>query len=152
MTVLVVRHAHAGDRDTWEGDDRRRRLSEHGWIQAHALVDLLRGRPLDRILSSPYERCVQSVEPLARARGLEVAEHPALVEGTGLDRLHRLLRRSAGQHVVLCSHGDVIGALVHDLEQRGIDVGAQPQWPKGSVWVLDGDPGDPTARYLPPPA
>jgi len=31
--------------------------------------------PLTRILSSPYDRCVETVEPLAQARGLEIEIH-----------------------------------------------------------------------------
>ena len=40
-TVLLVRHASAGDRDDWEGDDRVRPLDEIGHDQAEELVRLL---------------------------------------------------------------------------------------------------------------
>ncbi len=151
MTVLVVRHAKAGKRQAWEGDDRRRPLSEDGRAQADALVDQLAGFPVDRILSSEYDRCVQTVEPLARQRGLEVEHDPALAEGASLDQLHRLLRGMSGQHVALCSHSDVVGSLVQELRDRGVDLGPEPRWPKGSVWVLEGEPEHPAATYLPPP-
>jgi broad specificity phosphatase PhoE len=151
MTVLVVRHAHAGDRSAWQGDDRRRPLSEKGRSQAAALVDVLAEYPVDRILSSEHDRCVQTVEPLAHRRGLEVEHHPALAEGAALDLLRRLLRQARGQHLALCSHGDVIGTLMHDLGDRGVDLGPRPRWPKGSVWVLQADPERPTVTYLPPP-
>ena len=70
MIVYLVRHARAGKRGEWEGDDRLRPLDERGVRQAQGLVEQLSGRELRRILSSPYVRCVQSVEPLAEARGL----------------------------------------------------------------------------------
>lgn len=152
MTVLVVRHAQAGDRATWQGDDRRRPLSPRGRVQAERLVDTLEGYAVERILSSEYDRCVQTVEPLAQRRALAVEPHPALVEGAGLDLLHRLLRQLAGQDVALCSHSDVIGALVHDLGQRGVDLGPKPRWAKGSVWVLEDGSERERATYLPPPA
>ena len=37
-----IRHASAGDRDTWIGDDRARPLDDQGRQQAAALVELLR--------------------------------------------------------------------------------------------------------------
>ena len=150
MTVLLVRHAHAGDRSSWQGDDRRRPLSERGHQQAEALVERLAGFPVERALSSEYDRCVQTLQPLARGRGLEVEDHPALAEGASLDLLHRLLRQIEGRDVTLCSHSDVIGAYLQDLAHRGVDLGGSPRWPKGSVWVLEGAADGPSATYLPP--
>jgi broad specificity phosphatase PhoE len=153
MTVLLLRHTHAGDREAWVGDDRQRPVSDRGAKQAEALVDQLGAFPIERVLSSPYVRCVQSVQPLATARGLVVEEEDLLAEGAPLDLVQRLLRQVDGEHVVLCSHGDVIGALVTDLAGRGVDLGPAGQtWPKASTWVLEGDPLRPLASYLPPPA
>ena len=152
MTVLLVRHVEAGDRDGWSGEDRLRPVSDHGRAQAEALVPLLTPFAPTDILSSPYVRCVQSVEPLAQALGLEVQYEDHLAEGTPFDLVQRLLKRVRGDGtVVLCSHGDVIGAVISDLFHRGA-LGDQPsRWRKGSVWVLDGPPGNPRPRYLPPP-
>jgi phosphohistidine phosphatase SixA len=153
VTILLLRHTHAGDRDAWTGDDRRRPVSDRGARQAKALVPQLERYPVERVLTSPYVRCVQSVQPLASARGLEVEEEDRLAEGTSFDLIDRLLHEVADQHVVLCSHGDVIGAIVSELAHRGVDLGpAGPVWAKASTWVLDGDPADPHASYLPPPA
>ena len=77
MTVYLVRHARAGRRSAWKGDDRLRPLSKVGRRQAAALVDLLvevsGDREIEEILSSPYVRCRQSVDPLAKRLGLKVA-------------------------------------------------------------------------------
>ena len=69
VTLVVVRHGSAGDRDEWDDDDRLRPLDKKGRKQAARLVDVLAGSRIERIVSSPYLRCVQTVEPLARARG-----------------------------------------------------------------------------------
>ena len=74
MTVYLVRHASAGHRVSWSGGDLLRPLDDRGRRQADALVDQLRGREFKRIVSSPYARCVESVVPLAHARGMAV-EH-----------------------------------------------------------------------------
>jgi 8-oxo-(d)GTP phosphatase len=103
--LLVFRHAAAGDRDAWEGDDACRPLDKRGRKQAEALVDQLSGFVLDRILSSPLDRCVQSVEPLARARGLEVETSDELAEGAGAERVRTLLHDLAGEAALVCGHG-----------------------------------------------
>ena len=151
MSILVIRHAHAGERRAWTGDDRRRPLSEHGLAQADALTEKLAEHPLQRILSSGYDRCMQTVEPLAHDRGLEVEPHAALREGAEVEELDRLLRQCWHHHVALCSHGDVIGSLIDHLRGLDADLGHEPRWPKGSVWVLEGAPERPRVTYLAPP-
>jgi 8-oxo-dGTP diphosphatase len=149
-TVLVVRHTRAGERRSWDTDDRRRPVSKKGLRQAHALVQQLDPYVVTRVLSSPYDRCVQSIEPLADVRGVAVEIEDRLAEGTPLDATLELLRE-LGTGTVLCSHGDVIGDLIShyaaDLE------GEDAVWKKGSTWVLTVDEqlrllG---ARYLSPP-
>ncbi len=140
--TLVLRHAEAGDRSRWQGDDRRRPLSERGERQAALLAESLASRGVDCILSSPYTRCLQTVEPLADATGLLVEEEDALAEGAPPDLVQRLLRRTADASTVWCSHGDVIGSLLSDLRRRGELVTAAPlRWPKASTWVLEPDAG-----------
>ena len=82
MIGVFVRHARAGDREKWEGDDRLRPLDRKGRRQAEGLVELLAEYPIERLLSSPYLRCVQSFEPLAQARGLEIEQVAELGEGS----------------------------------------------------------------------
>jgi 8-oxo-dGTP diphosphatase len=150
VTLVLLRHVDAGDRGAWEGDDRRRPASARGHRQAEALVDTLSHVPLDRVVTSPYRRCVESVAALATARDLEVEEEDLLAEGTPPDLVARLVRGLTDQDVLLCSHGDVIGGIVDDLRRREL-VGDDARWPKGSAWILDGDPARPSVTYLPPP-
>ena len=121
--LLLVRHASAGKRDRWQGDDRLRSLDRRGAEQAERLVDVLQGHPLRRILSSPYVRCRQTVEPLARSRGLPVEEREELAEGAGLDAMHRLAT-SLGA-AALSVHGDLVAELLGKTR------------PKGSTTLLD---------------
>ena len=145
--VLLVRHADAGDRGRWRGDDRVRPLSATGRRQAQALVGQLAGYGVVRVVSSAYVRCVQTVEPLALARQLPLETSPALAEGATRDDVDSLLEQVTGTAVVLCTHGDVAGEVLDAL--------GRPDGPcaKGSTWVLE-----PAGRrlvatkYLEPPA
>ena len=153
MAALLVRHAKAGSRKDWDGDDRLRPLSRAGHRQADGLVPLLIGYPISRVLSSPYVRGVQTVEPLAVKLGLEVEDRPELAEAVDIDGPLRLLRELAHATVVYCSHGDVIPALLDVLvEEDGLRLHGLERWPKGSTWVLEAK-GDRyvTGLYLPPP-
>ena len=143
MTVLLVRHAEAGDRDRWEGADRVRPLSAEGQAQASGLVGQLGGFTVARVLSSPYLRCTQTVEPLAEARGLDVEPCEELAEGgaaAALVLVRRLVERP--EVTVLCTHGDVMEAVLD-----GLGVSRTRETEKGATWVLERG----TARCLPPP-
>ena len=41
MSLLLIRHALAGHRNAWEGDDRVRPVDDRGRLQSDALVDAL---------------------------------------------------------------------------------------------------------------
>jgi phosphohistidine phosphatase SixA len=142
VSVLLVRHAAAGDRDQWTAPDEERPLSPEGERQAAALVDTLAGFDVTRILSSPYLRCTQTVDPLAAARGLEVEARGELAEGGGHATCLLVLGLLEGPDVVLCTHGDVMEDVLDGL---GVDRPEETR--KGATWVL----GATGAHHLPPP-
>jgi phosphohistidine phosphatase SixA len=152
VKVFVVRHAKAGDREKWTKPDDLRPLTAPGRAQAVALVDQLADFKIDRVLSSRYARCVQTVEPLAAARGLVVEPDEALVEGASLDDALALITGLTGP-AALCTHGDVMGDLTDHLARSGVP-GIDPSLgKKGSTWVLDVSDGVvTTGTYLEPPA
>jgi 8-oxo-dGTP diphosphatase len=127
--ILLVRHASAGSRQAWEGDDRDRPLDGRGENQARGLVSLLDGFEIDTILTSPYRRCVQTVEPLAAARLLPVEQRTQLGETEQQQAGADLVRSLAGRNVVVCGHGGLEWAVVQE----------PPKWRKGETLVLDGD-------------
>jgi 8-oxo-(d)GTP phosphatase len=110
--LLLVRHAGAGDRKSWEGDDRLRPLDELGRVQAERLVEVLAGHRIARVCSSPYVRCVQTVERL----GLPVERRDELAEGAGLSALASVAAEGPG---VLCVHGDVLEELLGEEPAKG---------------------------------
>ena len=156
VRVLLVRHAKAGHRSDWDGDDAFRPLTPPGHDQAAALADVLHAFGPVRILSSPATRCVQTVEPLAGRCELQVEDEPSLSEGRtrlALALVRRLLDEHDGHTIVCCTHGDIVPEILHELViGDGVAVPRDAAWQKGSTWILDADGTRFTgAEYLPPP-
>jgi 8-oxo-dGTP diphosphatase len=118
MIVYLVRHATAGHRPSWEGDDRVRPLDERGVLQAAGLVELLGRRDFERIVSSPAVRCVDTVVPLADGRGLTVEPSEALAEGAGREAALELFLATGGP-LVASVHGDMIEELTGGSAKKG---------------------------------
>ena len=133
--LYLIRHAKAGSRSTWEGDDRARPLSGAGRLQADALATRLSALATGRLVSSPYLRCVQTLEPLAAMLGTTVELDERLAEETGFAGALMLLS-TLPEGSVLCSHGDVIPDTISALERRGCAFAGAPEWRKASVWVV----------------
>jgi len=139
--VLLVRHASAGSRSGWTGEDRLRPLDEGGYRQAEALVRLLAHFDPTEIGSADVVRCSQTVEPLAEALGLAVRETPIMSEkgypGHEIEAIG-LVRSIGGPHhaSVICSQGDVIPDLLSRLAAAdSVDLPAQAS-KKASTWAL----------------
>jgi 8-oxo-dGTP diphosphatase len=152
MAMLVVRHARAGSRRHWDGPDEKRPLSGRGRRQADALVKLLVPFEPARILSSPFVRCIQTVEPLSEKLGLTVEPSDALVEDAPAKELLALARSLMPSTSVICSHGDEITAMLDGLARDdGLKLPKDYECAKGSTWVLQTRKGRfASARYLPP--
>jgi phosphohistidine phosphatase SixA len=118
-----------------------RPLDARGRRQAEGLVEQLRGWAPSRILSSPYVRCRETVEPLAEVLGLAVEDATELEEGSSAEVLRGFVAKLGEGVVVLCTHGDVVEDVLGEESK------------KGSTWSLELE-GDEFARvaYLPPPA
>jgi probable phosphomutase (TIGR03848 family) len=80
--VILLRHARstANGAGVLAGRQPGVRLSEKGEEQALALVDRLAGVPVRAVVTSPLERCRQTLAPLLADRGLEPAVEPELAE------------------------------------------------------------------------
>jgi 8-oxo-dGTP diphosphatase len=134
VIVYLVRHARAGHRARWDGDDRLRPLDERGRRQAELLVGQLEGREVGRIASSPYVRCVDTVVPLAQARSLELEETDALAEGaTAFDALP--LFASTEVPLVVSVHGDLVEDLLGEKAKKGETIVLEVE--DGKVRVLE---------------
>jgi 8-oxo-dGTP diphosphatase len=169
VAVYVVRHGDAQARDTWSGPDADRPLTGRGVRESRILVDRFDtgpqgarvrefGAPMPEpkptlLLSSPAERCLATLQPLASACRLQIATAEFLAEGS--DAVEALARAEglagAGGVPVLCTHGDVIWGIIEVLESTGIPIDGSVDVKKGSIWVLEIESGSiRAARYIAP--
>lgn len=116
--IYLVRDADAGGRLSWPGPDRLRPLSAAGWRDAQELARRLDGVAIERIVSSPWLRCQQTVLPLAEALDLPIHSEPALGEIASVDRAFALLS-VAERPTLFCTHPELVFALLERLRGRG---------------------------------
>jgi 8-oxo-(d)GTP phosphatase len=129
--VGLIRHARAGKRSQWAGDDNLRPLEPVGFADADRLCRLLGlFRPTAAVSAEPL-RCQQTVRPL----GLPVATDPAFNKDADPQLAAAAVRGLAegGGVPVACSQGELIPGILAELTERGI-----PQFstPKGAGWML----------------
>jgi broad specificity phosphatase PhoE len=148
--LIVVRHAEAGAKGSWDGPDLGRPLSAAGHDQAEGLVVRLDDYPVERILSSPAVRCLQTVGPLARDRLLQVEEAAALGVDADAALVESLFVDPEAGDAVLCTHGELIRQLFARLVPAGLAVEEPLAWPKGSAWLLWRTQHRLHARFLAP--
>jgi 8-oxo-dGTP diphosphatase len=124
---ILLRHARAGKKLRVWAADFERGLDGKGQQVALRLPETVAGfwRP-ELILSSPFRRCVQTVEPLADVLGLPVVEDIDFIP----DRSAKAVRAAFGDvptGSVVCSHGEVISRLLGGSVKCG----------KGAFWIVE---------------
>lgn len=65
--LILLRHAKATPRTEWDGEEAKRPLLPEGKEQAKRLVQVLKSYGPKRLVTSPWARCKQTVEPYAKA-------------------------------------------------------------------------------------
>jgi 8-oxo-(d)GTP phosphatase len=160
VPLILVRHASAGYRDDWIGEDLQRPLDAEGALDALLLADLLACfAPRARVISSPALRCTESVRPYAARFGgsvevMTVLDVPGRVTDFSLartdraDSLRHLFRNlvAVGQPVVACLHRENLPlALAAACSVPGaLPPPAEPDLPlpKGGFWIVHAAAGE----------
>ena len=141
QTVLIVRHATAGSKSRFSGDDTKRPLDKKGRAQAEALAGQLLAFGATDVYAADRVRCHQTVEPLAEELGVDIHDEPYLSEeayARNPKRARRRILEIAAQNgtPAICTQGKVIPDLIEWWCDRD---GVRPDKSrnrKGSTWVL----------------
>jgi len=140
--VLLNRHASAGERLSSASLDRARRLDRVGRADARELPEALSGYEIDRVVSSPHARCIETVGALARSRNLRVELREELLPDAPVEDIRRLLAELP-ETALVCTHREVIARLF----------GGELTCEKGGTWLLErDDSGWSPVAYIPPPS
>jgi 8-oxo-dGTP diphosphatase len=152
-TVLLMRHAKAGKRSEFHGDDRLRPLDKIGRRLARDSVPFLLAFNPRLVLAADRVRCEQSVQPLAECLGQEVVVAPEFSDEAFLEDPQRTLKSftalAAGPfNSVVCSQGVAIPGLLQMLQAPAAEYPCR----KGSVWAVSVHRGSVIAAdYYPHP-
>jgi len=158
VPLILVRHASAGRKADWPGDDEARPLDAQGAADARVLAGLLGCfAPAARVVSSPALRCTETVRPFAAGLGGAVEAEACLTpygrsavfssRTDQADALGRLLSDLVAERrpVVLCLHRenlpDVLSGVCAALGAQAV-LPADPSLPKGGFWVAHAAAGE----------
>ncbi len=138
--MLLLRHASAGERLSSPALDRARQLDRAGRADAERLPEAFAGHRLERIVTSPHARCLETVVPIAAASGLEIELRQELVPDASIHNVLALFGELPAASLV-CTHREVIERLF------------QVRCEKAAAWLLERrDDGWIPVAYLPSPA
>ncbi len=146
-TLIIVRHAHRdivdSDRETDNG------LSDKGKRQAKKIQKYFRERfkketPL--LISSPKRRCIETLEPIAKKKKIEIAEHALLDEGgdlrTKVKNFIKQVEQKPDPIVMVCSHADWIDTFFDEM------IGINSSLQKGGWLELSLESGQPRLTWM----
>jgi 8-oxo-(d)GTP phosphatase len=158
VPLILVRHASAGHKADWPGDDGSRPLDAQGAGDAQLLARLVACFALTaRVISSPTVRCTETLRPFATGFGGAVEADARLAphaRSAGFssrtdqaDALRRLLSDLVAERrpAALCLHRENLPqALAAVCSALGAPdaVPADTSLPKGGFWVVHAAAGE----------
>ncbi|WP_394248069.1 NUDIX hydrolase [Arthrobacter pityocampae] len=118
--LIVVRHAKAKPRSSWSRAEGERPLAATGRRQATAVSRLLQAWTPERVVSSPWVRCVQTISPYVNQRSAKLKLVDALTERDATRKpartraaIERLLDKR--RPVAICTHRPVLPLVLSVL-------------------------------------
>ncbi|MDO4252408.1 MAG: NUDIX hydrolase [Rothia sp. (in: high G+C Gram-positive bacteria)] len=121
--VVIVRHAKAKPRSSWSAAEGERPLAATGKRQALAVCRLLAAWSPERIYSSPWVRCMQTIISYNKDTGVPIKEKSAITEAAHKRHPKRAAKVVAALFdkdypVALCTHRPVLPTVLQVLAQH----------------------------------
>ena len=140
-TLIILRHTKSLERGDWDEEDSHRTLDETGFDQAQLLIKHLEPFAIDELYTSDYTRCVQTVTPLAHARGLSITAVPSLNEESfELDPEKAISFANAlkqdEKNILICSHNPVIPSMLRGILNTKLKNKDLIKLEPGDAWIV----------------
>ncbi|WP_051427686.1 NUDIX hydrolase [Arthrobacter sp. H20] len=121
--LIVVRHAKAKPRSSWTRAEGERPLAATGRRQAAAVSRLLEAWGPSRVVSSPWERCVQTVAPYLKNKDIKLKLADSITEQDAArkpDKTRSTVEKLFDKRrpVALCTHRPVLPVVFGVLRQH----------------------------------
>ena len=143
VPIILQRHGAAMPRAKWRKGEKSRPLNAKGKKQAQALPWLIDAFDPTRVLSSPWKRCLATVEPFARIEGLTIRTKDELTEAGAEEHpsrtvavIERVLHEGRG--TVVCTHRPVLPTLIGAVK-KAADRGAEMELPREDPFLAAGE-------------
>lgn len=125
--IILLRHARAGRKLADRSKDFERGLDRKGREVALRLPDVIEGHVHpETIVSSPFRRCMQTVQPLAADLDLRIMEDERFASGSSAKSVRQAFLDLPTNSVV-STHGEVIARLFDERVKCA----------KGAFWVVE---------------
>lgn len=123
--IIIVRHAEKSD------NSKNPALSEAGKIRAEKLNKMLAEFKIDKLYSTPYTRTMQTLQPIAVSRKLEINNY----DPGDTDFAKKLIQAEKGKTIVIAGHSNTCPLLVNSLidfqKYQDID-----ETDYGKIWIV----------------
>lgn len=106
-TFILVRHAEKADDGT-----RNPPLNEEGITRAANLAEMLANQEVTALYSTPFKRTQETLQPIAKMKGIEVMDYDPYAKG---EWLTELASKHADGTVVISGHSNTIPSLANAL-------------------------------------
>lgn len=149
IPLLLARHTRATKRSAWKekgkyGREETRPLTKTGYERAESLVRVFSAYGVEKIVSSPWRRCMESVTPYAKAAGLAVETQDELTEAAHAKKpkpvasLIRNWLRKELLPTVVCLHRPTLPTVMQTIEDYTPQV-IMRQVPEKDPWLKTGE-------------
>ena len=152
QTLIIVRHAKAEPRKLWQGSDADRPITPRGASAAYALNREFACYNPTSLVSSPWTRCMETLELFSWQTGYAIATAPEVTESAfaadpdaSWQRLSDQISDALTQQrcTLLCMHRPVIGGVFPKLRAMCASkflasqlIAKSPYMPSGSAIAL----------------
>lgn len=141
VPLILLRHGKALSPNEWSGDDSDRPLDSLGQRQAKRLLPNYLPYQVDEIHSSDAMRCIETVEPLARALKINIVISEELGEYRHFSNKDAAFQYTQdvienGNSVLICSHNPILPMVVKKLIGKKTFKELDARLNPGEAWIL----------------